>query len=223
MKLTNISAFYFLSIFLFQCTCILSYKGAGHNVGRASTEIMQEITNNVIISALPKVHAISADVAINSAQMISATIKDVTPQLVAASANFGQNFGLNIGLGTLMFLSDKIAQAGSSISSGATTVVSAAKIGATVVVTSPITPYVVGGVVVGYGGYKLYYYYNPTTEQKILITEKEAELYQKQAAAQQAKIAFHTAKIDADNAKKRAQEAKQTLAQKLAVTAAAAA
>lgn len=207
---------YLFLIMLLQPASLKSYQGIGAQTGVECMKIVQ----TTVTKSFPQIVAASENIGQKSAQIISTTAKDSLPQLATASANLGLNFGL----GTLIFLSDKIAQAGSTISSGATTVAIAAKTGAITVITSPITPYVAVGVGVagtGYVVYKVYYHYNSETGQKIAVATEEIAVYNKQAEAEEAKARFYSAHSNACKAQIGAIEAKQALIQKLAATAAA--
>lgn len=171
-----------------------------------------EIMSKAIADTVPQLVNASENFGKSSAQIFEKTV----PLLTTASKDLGKNFGKNIGLGALMFLSDKVACAGSAIAI-------TAKTSAITIISAPATPYIVGGIVIGYGGYKLYYYYNPTTEQKTALAQKKAALYKHQTQAAQAKIAFHNAQITANNAQQNAHAAKQALVKKLAASTVASA
>jgi len=228
---------YLFLIALLQPMSLKAYKGAGAQAGQAAAQIFQEtarttlpivaltsenlginaaqITSVTIREALPQLIAISEKLGLNSVQIIDNTARTVAPLLATASIDFGSKFGYD----TVLLIGNGISKAGSAIASGATQAATVLQSGVTTIIASPATPYIVVGVgVVGTGfiAYKVYYYYNSETGQKIAIAKEKIELCKIQTEAEAAEANLY-------NARMKTIDAKQALVQKLAATTVAAA
>jgi hypothetical protein len=142
--------------------------------------------------------------------------------LAEASENFGKNFGVKalemIGgaasaAGTAAYnagvtTSTAAYNAGTAISAGAAQAAAAAKAGAIAAATAPATPYVIGGVVVSAGAYKVYRAYHPTPgeiariaqcEEKVALSQLKIAQYEIQMEARKAQSRIDLMKIDEKN------------------------
>jgi len=113
-----------------------------------------------------------------------------------------ENAGQNLGLGTLTAVCGAITLTGKSASaavvSGGAKILVCGKVAGAAIVASPATPYIlvgVGVVVVGYGGYKVYRYYNPTTGDIIEKNIEIAQLDESKARALKAKAELYNATV----------------------------
>lgn len=110
------------------------------------------------------------------------------PILVTATENIvaaGVNFGAEFGVGLYAKISADVAAMGAAVKSAAVAVIAA-----------PATPYVVGGVVVTYGGYKAYRYYNPTPEEVAKAAKCKAEAEKNKVVAAQEKAKRIASKLE---------------------------
>ncbi len=133
-------------------------------------------------------------------EKLNETTKAALPVIATASAEFGKQFGVD----ALLLIGDGVGKCTTAITVGAAKVGAAVKTGATIVIASPATPYIVVAVGVagsGYVVYRVYYYYNPTTGEKILVAEQKAQLYKAKTEVNKAKIELYNSKVEVTEAK----------------------
>ncbi len=125
----------------------------------------------------------------------------VAPQLATASSEFGKEFGV----GAVTVITTVMSDGGASVTAAAAKLAAFLKAAGATIIAAPATPYIVAGVIcVGsaYGAYKAYCYFNPSTGEKILMTEEKAQLYVSKAQLAKAKTEYYKAKAQAAEEKK---------------------
>lgn len=104
--------------------------------------------------------------------------------------------GINFGLNTVKYVCETTVAAVSVVGETASAAAATVKSAAIAVAAAPATPYIVGGVVVTYGGYKVYRYYNPTPEEIAKAAKCKAETEQSRAMAAQEKAKKIASKLE---------------------------